>query len=1038
MISTTFPLSANDGHHLMSNSRRRIIVSSSAAILTILLMGSVALAQQIARPFPFTIPAKDTTASQFLPTAPTEVAGIHGPVHIGPNGHIIAKDGTRLRLFSTSLTGNAQFIADTDARRVAYRLHKLGFNAVRLYSNDYWQSGYDDQSFFFYKDAGGKTNKSSYVVNPLQIARFDTLLYELKQHGIYVLLQLNTNHHFTTTEGVTYADSTYATGSMLTEFVDPVAAQLHRDWARTFLSHVNPLTGMRYADDPQIVVVEYVNEHALYYYWTLDRLNYIGESDKLNKGKQTISYTQSRHLDSLYNQYLNRKYHSDAGLASGWAGNENVTNANLISDGSFENPTNPVWSFTNRNGAQGFKLDADGGVDSSIFVKVKINSIGNNPSANNIVLQNVSTLTKKDALYEITFWTKMGFDATRPTLTTRPITLFINAVANGVRGPSTTITIDTAWKKYNYVWRSPDSGLHSLFYQLGASLGDVWIDAINIHAKAEVPFQPGELLSTQTVQRLTTKNLTLVPLQRIRDQVAFYDSLQQDYFTGMDRVIKDTIKFKGLVNHSQNNYWALLPDIHAASGGDVAGYHNAWDFYGSRSGKSYTDSTWQVRNYSMLKSKSSGVLPSYVANSAQGKAFIADDFEVPVANQYAAEQMLLLPVFGALQDWDGIVFGPYAAARQDLFSDRILNPFHEATSGNSIANNTALLAMAPIASRIFRDGIVPTSDLVDSLVHDADDVWLTPTYSRGIFGVEGNIDGNIATQVTLRQHFGDKIHKVAAEYPFVAGDTASKICDSSRVLWDQTNGILTVNHPTLLAAAGVFAKDTAIVGSMHFSRLDAGHDLLTFAMLALDSVKCEDSKSALFAISTRAQNTGLQWGDTLGFGKNWGTQPMVMSAAKLYLQLTSNHDSLWFIPLDGKGQEQNSVKHLAKRSAIEPNKFEIVLDQVDDGTAWYHVVASGIAAGVEAKAAMSPSLELSVSPNPASSSIRVGYSLGQDASGEIVLMDVLGRVLYRAVVGSEMTMLPLNFATLGIPSGDYVLRLASQHASAIRHLSVIR
>ena len=79
------------------------------------------------------------------------------------------------------------------------------------------------------------------------------------------------------------------------------------------------------------------------------------------------------------------------------------------------------------------------------------------------------------------------------------------------------------------------------------------------------------------------------------------------------------MQFKGLVNFTQNNYWYSLPDIFTASSGDVAEFHSGWDFLGSRPSKSYTDSTWMVRNTPMVKSKSAGRLASIAANSRAAK-----------------------------------------------------------------------------------------------------------------------------------------------------------------------------------------------------------------------------------------------------------------------------------------------------------------------------------------------------------------------------------------------------------------------------------
>ena len=64
-------------------------------------------------------------------------------------------------------------------------------------------------------------------------------------------------------------------------------------------------------------MIEFVQEQSLYYYWTLNKLNYIDDADRISKGQGTVTYLESRFLDTAYNQFLKHKYGSDAGVFSG-------------------------------------------------------------------------------------------------------------------------------------------------------------------------------------------------------------------------------------------------------------------------------------------------------------------------------------------------------------------------------------------------------------------------------------------------------------------------------------------------------------------------------------------------------------------------------------------------------------------------------------------------------------------------------------------------------------------------------------------------
>ena len=275
---------------------RRILT----AIALLFACSTVASAQPIARPYPFDIEPLDTVSSEIfdaLVPAAREL-GAGDRLRLGADAHLLNANDQRVRLFGTSLMYNAQFLPQDDAKKLAVRLRKLGFNAVKLVHNDFF--GWDDASFFrTYNDSWTEVLPSSYTINPLQLARFDTLLYELKHNAIYAVIVLNSGHRYSYEEGVAGWDSVYWNGT-LHHFWDPGAQRLQREWARTLMDHVNPLTGIALKDDPMIAYVGFNQEQSLYWYWQNNLLNYIDEANKLVTGIGTISYLDSLRLDSSF------------------------------------------------------------------------------------------------------------------------------------------------------------------------------------------------------------------------------------------------------------------------------------------------------------------------------------------------------------------------------------------------------------------------------------------------------------------------------------------------------------------------------------------------------------------------------------------------------------------------------------------------------------------------------------------------------------------------------------------------------------------
>jgi hypothetical protein len=958
----------------------------SLLVALLLLVSSIELyAQPIVRPYPFDMHPLDTSLTEVFDQMRGEVLPIApaGKLKLDSEGHLVDQSGQRVRLFGTSLWFNAQFLNSHDAKALAGRLRKLGFNAVRFVYNDLF--GWEEASFFKVYNPYPDVSPSSYAVSPLQLARFDTLLYELKQNGIYAILNLNTAHGYSYGENVWQWDSTYS-NAPLHQLWDTQAQDLQKAWAKTLLTHVNPLTGLALNKDPMIAYVSLNYEQSLHFFWRLNRLNYINEDNVLNKGTQTITYHQSKRLDSLFNRYLEKKYKTNQALIAAWGGSSTVDGRNLVDNGSFEKFNSAAWALNVGSGVQAGKSEADGGVDSSTFVKLRIMQLGLTSEPGGIVFYNSTARCDKDSLYELSFWAKLGYSTQRPDQFTRGLYVAVIPYANtGIASVNELVQLDTSWKKYSYTFRCDASGLQYIYLQMGHQMGDVWLDAFEIKRKAETPLLPGEALSAQNIIRLRIDQLPAAPLPRAAEMLMFYDSLERGWFKSLEASLRQN-GYEGLVNWTQTQWWALLPDIYKASGGQVTEYHTGWDYMSSRPNQPYTDSTWVIRNYSMVKSTYGGTFGEISANAVAKKAFILGDHSTPWMNQSLSEHFVLLPALASYQDWDGIFYTPFAVFNTDLTATRLPNQFTNEGGFPSIAKNPAALTLLPFASNTFLNGRIKRNEVADSIVHTMNEVWLSPTFSdyRGMSGVEGYLETNAATAFRMRQSFGGNVHKVAAEYPYLP-DTSIKRFEGNEIVWDQTNGLFTVSSPHVNAATGYFGSNEFILSQLTFRRTDNAKDILSMYLMPLDSSTLATSRSKMLAITTRAQNTGLTWAaDSLSFGKNFGSGPTIMSAATMIMRLKSEYSELRVQPLDERGEPLGDPL-MATKSPKE-DYFVFTIDQSQTKTPWYRLTEVGaIRDVIESDIA---DVAMHLYPNPSSDRVTV---ISRSIITSLKIIDVLGR-----------------------------------------------
>lgn len=188
-------------------------------------------------------------------------AGKHGFLKTG-HGRFYFQDGTPARFWGTNLCFSACFPSKQQAKLLARRLAFFGFNAVRLHHMD---SSFEPEGIF--KDTCPRCknpqDKKTGTLSKKQLKKLDYLIYELKKRGIYVDMNLLVSRRFTRADGVSDAERLKSAAKPASMF-DPKLIELQQQFAKALLTHYNPYTKMRYADDPAIALIEITNENSMF------------------------------------------------------------------------------------------------------------------------------------------------------------------------------------------------------------------------------------------------------------------------------------------------------------------------------------------------------------------------------------------------------------------------------------------------------------------------------------------------------------------------------------------------------------------------------------------------------------------------------------------------------------------------------------------------------------------------------------------------------------------------------------------------------
>ncbi len=182
---------------------------------------------------------------------------LNGP--IGEDDRVFVKDGHfatskgPIRFNATNLTGPANLPSKAYADRLADRIARLGMNCVRLHFLDPVK-GYGNfmqvSQPCLLENTG---NPFDVRFNAAMFDRLDYLVAAFKKRGIYVNLNLHVARF-----GMQY-------GLTGLTWLDSDVIESEKKFAREFLTHRNPYTGLTWAEDPVVAMIELNNEDAAFF-----------------------------------------------------------------------------------------------------------------------------------------------------------------------------------------------------------------------------------------------------------------------------------------------------------------------------------------------------------------------------------------------------------------------------------------------------------------------------------------------------------------------------------------------------------------------------------------------------------------------------------------------------------------------------------------------------------------------------------------------------------------------------------------------------
>lgn len=955
---------------------------------------------------PYGVDPRDTTTSVWLPVFDRVAAGAHGFVQRSSDGRLRFQDGTQARFFGTSLEGNACLPDSMTAIITARHLKKIGVNMVRL--------RYFDHAYSWLPASGTVLDETNgyRTLHPERMRRFDWFVAQLFANGIYVYLPLQSARVPTSADIGADADSALYFDKSL-NYLYPAAANVNRIVARNILDHVNPYTGRAYKNEPGIAVLEMAHEGGL---MSLYRINYT----EYRAGEYGFSWRHSRRLDTLWVDYLKRRYGTTAALRSAWKSPvPDSGGPNGITEGSFEGEFDRYWEILGYDGTTVTTIltQSDSAPDGLLAAKLRVRGAQGNIYTG--YMRELIPLQFGKA-YTLSLKAKCSNPTGR-----RLIVTTYNSESGMGTGLYASFDISSWWSDYSSSFFVPTSSTAPsyLIFYYGDVDGDILVDDIQLREIPLTGLTANESLEAVNIARIPARHSAnlVVTGQRLVDQTDYYLELEREYLNAMRSFVSDSAGAQQLTTGAAP-YWASgFLDSDIGGSNDVISGTAYWDGVFSR------DHPWQVFNYSPLRAEWATVLYTLAGLTRKGVPFIANVGQ-PYPNRYQAESMTMIPAYALHQAWDGLTIERYTdegTIRPSLAVDSLR--FYETRY------NPVVEAMSPMAALIFRNGLLKPAGTTLALQRTARQVRLYPRFESawGYYGLPGGFPGfgpalyRIVVDSTNASEFSQ-----LSDLGFPTGVPGEVQADTREILWEFQRGDIQIDARCLQGASGWLYRAGGITLRNLGITLLTTNETATVLWASTDTSKPLDGPGRSFlAIVSRAERQGMRWLDSM-YADIWGSGPMLIDPihVRLTFRPADSVNVATLQPLDSTGHPLGDPIRVARAG----NGMTATIDQRQTHAVWYAVDLSVDPSASNKNENDADANTMAVHPNIARDHCLVNVTLARAQQARVVLFDALGRrvdVLYSGHLNQGATPFPINTTTLG--QGLYVVNLTAESGKSL-------
>lgn len=801
----------------------------------------------------------------------------------GQQGFVTVRDGhlytgeRRLRIFGTNITSGASFPEQAKAEKVAARLEKFGINCVRFHHMD---SQWANPSIF-------AANRRD--LEPASLEKLDYFIDQLRRRGIYTNLNLHVSH--------VYPDLPKWTG--MPDFfkgVDifyPPMVELQRNYARQLLTHLNPYTGRRYADDPAVAFVEINNENGLLSQWGWGALD-------------AMPALYADELARQWNEWLSKQYPNEAALKQAWVGVMEPIGEELLANRDFARGTEG-WTLETQGTAKAITAPAKA-PDGGPALRIEVQAVDD--QSWHVQFHQAGLAVAGGKIYTLSFRARAD-EPRGASVDCR------QAHAPWKTFWSSRATLAPEWRSYRFtvVPNDSDDNARVSLGELGAAVGGLEVADFSFRPGGGQELRPGDAYGR--IGMIKKLEISGLPPAMRADWMRFLYETEEAYWVGMTRFLKEELGVKAPIFGSAVGFSPV--SIQARL--DMVDAHAYWK-HPHFPGIPWDANNWTVENVPMAGVSNGGNIASLANYRVIGQPYSVTEYNHPAPNTHNSEAFLLLAAYGAMQDWDGI----YSFAYDTSGAGRINSYF-------SVDSHPTQMATMAAAAALFLRGDVsspaapigPTVAPESALGHvERSGSW----FGAEAFGLPRLL--GLVRPVGLR--FGTSDQRPGVTAP----EGELLVSEGGQLTWDSRDGrgVVLVDTPRSKAVIGSTVKGPYRLGAVTIAPRANLQNWAAITLTAMDGADLAAPGRVLVTATGYAENTAMGWknAEKSTVGREWGRAPALVEgiAANLTLPVPAARLQAWSLDPCGQRLAPLAVRDEAGRAVVELGP--------EAGTLWYELV----------------------------------------------------------------------------------------------------